>query len=62
SENALLKGRGFCQAKQLAEGEMGREAVGQNGAHQNLPANELAGYADEAHKGGLLSVGFSRLR
>ncbi len=28
----------------------------------SLPANELAGYADEAHKGGLLSVGFSRLR
>jgi hypothetical protein len=28
----------------------------------NLPANELAGYADEAHKSGLLSVGSSRLR
>jgi|GEM_PF-5201943 len=41
---------------------MGREAVGQNGAHQNLPANELAGYDDKAHNSGLFSVGFSRLR
>gem|GEM_PF-3038559 len=44
-----LRGWGFRQTNQSAEGEMGREAVGQNGAHQNLPANELAGYEDKAH-------------
>jgi len=58
-----LRGWGFRQAKQAANREMGNSAdQAKLGLTLSLPANELAGYADEAHKSGLFLVGFRRLR